>query len=66
MRYDYQKGSLEYLRTKISDYNDIVDIHFDFNNNKLIVYVYEDYDKIRLSDFLEEIPLGIYCIIEVI
>ena len=58
MRYEYQKGSLEYLRTKMVDYKDIIDI--DFVNHELVIYVQKNYNKTLLSNFLEEIPFGIY------
>lgn len=64
MRQAYQKGSLEYLRTKMVDYKDIIDINFV--NHKLIVYVQKNYDKIKISDFLEEVPFGIYCSVKVV
>lgn len=64
MRYRYQKGSLDYLRTKMIDYEDIIDIAFF--THKLIIYVKKDYDKNRISNFLDEIPLGIYYVVEVL
>lgn len=64
MRYQYQKGTLDYLRTKMIDYEDIIDIAFF--THKLIIYVKKDYDKSKISNFLDEIPLGIYCTVEVV
>lgn len=64
MRYQYQKGTLDYLRTKMFNYEDIIDIAFF--THELIIYVKKDYDKIKLSDFLDEIPLGIYYTVEVL
>ena len=61
-----QFGSFAYISMAAAKYDDIINIHKNEEETELIITCKPDYDKELLNKFMDEnIPIGVYCKIEV-